>query len=389
LKILIIGAELEGIEAVYLAQEAGYEIIVIDKDPQALTREMVDQFIVVNVFEEDIMLTLFEEVDVVLPVIKNEKVISQILKYGRKKNTPVIADLDAYQLSHSKVQSNHLFETLKLPISSKYPNCHFPVIVKSDTHRKHVGATKINTQTELENFLKTQKYPVIIEEYLQGRSFALEVIGDSNRYCYPLTTEKIVDRNDDCKTVIAPANISNELELEILNIAKRLSKKIKINGIFEIEVINHKGVLKLLTIDARLPSQTPISVYHATGVNMVKILIEMRLGTFQYFDYQYKQVCLYQQICVKDGTIAVLGQQAILKCNSLKRIKGIFESKEMITDYEKGKKEFTAIVIITGQTLKQAQERFDNCIQCIQKTKEFSQWKWLKTESVPPLDQSI
>ena len=38
------------------------------------------------------------------------------------------------------------------------------------------------------------------------------------------------------------------------------------------EVILHRGELKVLEIDARLPSQTPTVVFHSTGVNLVEVL---------------------------------------------------------------------------------------------------------------------
>ena len=43
--IAVIGGKLQGVEAVYLAQKAGWEILVIDKNPDAPATGLCDKFL--------------------------------------------------------------------------------------------------------------------------------------------------------------------------------------------------------------------------------------------------------------------------------------------------------------------------------------------------------
>jgi len=50
----------------------------------------------------------------------------------------------------------------------------------------------------------------------------------------------------------------------------------------DLEVIDHKGELKILEIDARFPSQTPIVAYHGSGINYIEELYDLfTKGRFQ------------------------------------------------------------------------------------------------------------
>jgi pyrrolysine biosynthesis protein PylC len=375
LKILIIGAKLQGLEAVYLAKKAGYETILVDKNSNAIASSIADKFIVMNVFEEKAMKNLYQQVDVVVPMIEDEKVIEQVLKYGLEMDIPVVADLEAYKISSSKLKSNNLFESLNLPIPGKYPQCSFPVIVKPDEQSGSTGVEKINTKQQLETFLEKKDVPMIIEEYVEGQIFSLEVIGDGKDYYYPLITEIVIDGKYDCKRVVAPANLSEELKSEFFKLAKELAEELKIKGVFDIEVIRHNGQLKIMEIDARFPSQTPISVFHSTGINLLQMSVELKLNSFTEMKYLEEKVCYYQQILASDGYIHVLGEHIMRDCKKLKIIENIFEADEMITDYESGNKDFRATVIITGETEEKAQERFGKCIEAIQNTEEYRGWE--------------
>ena len=55
----------------------------------------------------------------------------------------------------------------------------------------------------------------------------------------------------------------------------RIAAKLTMTGIMDVEVINDQGILKVLEIDARLPSQTPTAVYKSTGTNMLELLYDL------------------------------------------------------------------------------------------------------------------
>jgi len=76
INILIIGAKLQGVEAIYLAKKAGYHVTALDHNADAPGRDLADNFIKADVFDEEEILQLFLKADVVLPAIEDYEVIA-------------------------------------------------------------------------------------------------------------------------------------------------------------------------------------------------------------------------------------------------------------------------------------------------------------------------
>ena len=91
----------------------------------------------------------------------------------------------------------------------------------------------------------------------------------------------------------------------------------------DIEVMVHEGQLKVLEIDARLPSQTPTAVFHACGINMVGLLAETVLGGRDpAVDRTPRQGCCYQHVRVAGGAVEVLGEHMMGAARPLRLIPG-------------------------------------------------------------------
>lgn len=176
-------------------------------------------------------------------------------------------------------------------------------------------------------------------------------------------TEVDVDEAYDCKRIIAPAKLKKEEAEQLFSIGRKLAEALKIKGIFDIEVICHKGTLKLLEVDARVPSQTPISVYHSCGFNMIEAMIQFAIGKPVCQEKKETQVVMYQQIVVSEQDIKVLGEHVMGTCKRLHREKNFFGALDAITDYEPGADNFSAIVVTAGNTQEEAYVRFENCVK--------------------------
>lgn len=380
IQILIIGAKLQGIEAMYLARKAGFYIIAVDHNENAPGADLADEFIKADVYDEKRMLSLFSNADVVLPVIEDSKILTKVNEYGIKTGTNVIFDFNAYHISCSKEKSNELFLSNQLPVPRSYPDCEYPVILKPDGKSGSSNVVKAYNAGEVEEYLKINKNDkTVIQEYLQGRSYSIEVVGDGTHFYYPQITEVVVDKQYDCKRIIAPANIKPFEEEQMITIAQKLANSLKINGIFDIEVISDDGKLKILEIDARLPSQTPISIYHSTGINIVEMMTNLTLGNVEKDRMiKPKRTCFYQQIQVRNGTIQVLGEHIMGSCRHLRIIKDFFGSTEAITDYQEGSIDWKAIIIVTGKDEKQASENFLLFIQNMKEKTGIQKWKLIE-----------
>lgn len=376
LRVLVIGGKLQGLEVSYLAKAAGYYVIVADKSEEITCNKVADEHIQIDALNKEAMLKLVSSVDVIIPAIENKAVLKSLVAYSKETGVPLVFDEAAYEISSSKKLSNDLFKRLNLPMPGTYPECDYPVIIKPDDLSGSSGVYKAYSKEEVEQILNQANYKAVIQEYLEGRSFSIEVIGNGETYFFPQITEVVIDKAYDCKRIIAPASVTKEEEEQLLEIAKSLANALKIKGIFDIEVISNKGKQKLLEIDARFPSQTPISVYHSTGINMIELLVKLALKQDVEMRQTKNRVCYNQQIVVdeKAGTITVLGEHIISDCKGLSHIKNFFGADEALTDYPNHKTgpndigeahTWKAILIITGDSEAEVKQKLQSCIRQI------------------------
>lgn len=363
MKVAVIGGKLQGIEITYLAKEAGYEVILVDHKESPPAKQMAHQFNCLDVWDEEDMLEIFSCVDVVFPAIEDELVLNKLEEYQKQTGTRLIYDKNAYGISQSKKKSKELFHELEIPMASNYPTCSYPVIIKPDNQSGSQGVYKVWSKQEVESLIEKVGKPCVIEEFLEGRSFSIEVIGDGKHFTTSLITEVVMGDGYDCKRIIAPASVTEKEKIQLMDMAEKLAKQLLLYGIFDIEVISHNGKLNILEIDARFPSQTPIAIYYATGMNLVERLVMEDFSE----PNQVQRVALYQQIKVNTEEILVLGEHILGMCNDMYSIRGFFGAEDAITDYGDEKEEWYAILITIGENYKQAYEAFLTCINKIQK----------------------
>jgi len=368
MKLLVVGCKLQGTEAIYLAKKAGFFVTAIDHNVLSCGCNLADCFLNGDVYDSSLMIELFKKNDAVLPAVEDVSVCRKLIKYGKITNTPVIFDENAYNISSSKEKSNMLFKKLGLPVPLPYPECEFPVMIKPDNQSGSSGVEKASSVDEMKQYLEQAKSKCVIQEYLEGRSFSLEVLSWNGTVCFPMITEVLMDKDYDCNRIVAPAKISEDEEKQMYQIAESLVNSLNIKGIFDIEVISHHGTLKLLEIDARLPSQTPIAVYHSSGFNMVEWLIKRSLNLPVKPPSKSNKVCWYQQILVSPEKICVLVEHIMTIGYPLHHEYDFFGADEALTDYTlqcNGK--FRATVIIYGTSEEEVSNKFMNMVQKIQK----------------------
>ncbi|MCA1786805.1 MAG: hypothetical protein LC657_12590, partial [Desulfobacteraceae bacterium] len=175
----------------------------------------------------------------------------------------------------------------------------------------------------------------------------------------------------DCKRVTAPTCLDPSHVARLEAMAVTLAKKIQLNGIMDVEVILHKEELKLLEIDARFPSQTPMAVYWSTGINMVELLGRQFLGTL-FSDLaaavgQKKQVqwVVVEHIQVSATGMRVAGEHIMAQNGPLVLVPGFFGCTEAITSYAPEKSRWVATMIFCGDSRRNLDARRKNCYKQI------------------------
>ncbi|MCP4723162.1 MAG: ATP-grasp domain-containing protein [Desulfobacteraceae bacterium] len=206
----------------------------------------------------------------------------------------------------------------------------------------------------------------MIQEYMEGPSYSIEVIGCPEDYKTLQVTDLAMDKTYDCKRVTAPTQLLPHQIRKFEEIALALAKAIRLTGIMDVEVVLNKNKLKLLEIDARLPSQTPIAVYWSTGINMVEMLGDLFLNKkIPDTRQQQKQFVVVEHIRVSESDLTVMGEHIMSQEGPLTLESNFFGAEEAITSFSPGKKRWVATLIFTGSTHGDIMVKKQNCYEKI------------------------
>ncbi|UCB45376.1 MAG: 3-methylornithine--L-lysine ligase PylC [Spirochaetota bacterium] len=371
MRVALIGGKLQGIEASYLAKKAGFEVVLIDKKPDIPACWLADEvhtYDVINNAEE--CSKLLTETDLIIPTLEDYATLEAINTMAKKIEIPYAYDASSYAVSQSKNKSNELFTRLEVPIPENWPDCGLPVMCKPSFSSGSRGVKKITTPEDMDTFLKEigkKKSSWLIQEYLEGTSYSLEVIGWQGNFLGIQVTKIDVDDNYDCKRVTAPSGIPVDLEKELEDISVKIATALDLHGIMDVEAIHTNDELKLLEIDARLPSQTPTVVFHSTGINMVELLTSVfcKNSMPEIIDVKSEEPVIFEHVKAASGLLESGGEHIMSEAGALKSLDSFFGAEEAITDYQPGCNNWAATLIIKGKHLDDVRRKHSSVIKNI------------------------
>ena len=347
--IAVVGGKLQGVEAVYLAQKAGLKTLVIDKNSDAPATGLCDLFLEYRFSPEHPVPKGCPKVDLILPAIEDTMVLMCLELWSQMEDIPLAFDPDAYRISSSKIKSHALFREMNLPSPLPWPQCSFPVVVKPDGESGSRGVEVFNDLKSLSaRFPNPQGMDSrVIQEYMEGPSFSIEVVGSPGHYQALQVTDLYMDEVYDCKRITAPTKLAPREISRFCKLALDIASKIRLTGIMDVEVILHKDELKLLEIDARLPSQTPMAVFWSSGINIVERLVYLFLGKKTFFpEPEQVRYVMVEHIRVCGADIKVCGEHIMPQEGPLTVEPGFFGANEAVTSYRPGKKQWVATLIL-------------------------------------------
>jgi pyrrolysine biosynthesis protein PylC len=374
MKVAVIGGMLQGIEASYLAQQAGWQVFLIDRNPHVPARGLAHSFIQLDVMKDSSDLSgILKDMDLIIPALENYDALKSLADLAKKKQYPLAFDKEAYAVTSSKQRSNLLFNKLRLPVPQIWPDCGFPAIMKPSRLSGSQGIRKIRNDEEM-TFIRSERgidiRDWVIQEFLDGPSYSLEVIGHNRNFRSLQTTIIEVDKIFDCKRVIAPADLPEPIKNKFNEIAVTIAEDINLNGIMDVEIILHQNELKVLEIDARLPSQTPSVVLKSTGVNILEMLYDIfnkkKLPAIP--PKLNEKAVIYEHIRVNSDILEISGEHIISEARPLNYQKDFFGADEALTDFDGIHQDWVATLILSGKSKEEVEQRHVHVLESIRTT---------------------
>ncbi|UCH93799.1 MAG: 3-methylornithine--L-lysine ligase PylC, partial [Candidatus Aminicenantes bacterium] len=387
--VALVGGSLQGVEAAYLAHKAGWETLLIDKKSIVPASGLCDIFVQLDVTQIERLDPVFKNVDLVIPTTENAQALNSLVQWSRSSDIPLVFDADAYKISSSKRESDRLFAGIGIPAPLPWPGCGFPLIAKPVSGSGSKNIQLFHNQKQLEKrFPSLPTNDWVLQEYVEGPSYSLEIIGHPHNYTALQVTDLEMDDRYDCKRVQAPTQLSLKHITQLEKISLKIAKTLQLKGLMDVEVILHNNQLKVLEIDARLPSQTPTAVYWSSGINMLELLAQFFLkkqkleklnkshrehrGHREKISHnslvlsQSQQGVIYEHIKVTSDAVEVCGEHIMTQGGPLKLHTDFFGADEAITNYAPGQNQWIAALIIPGINRSQACQKRNQIIKNIQ-----------------------
>ncbi|MDR2866572.1 MAG: 3-methylornithine--L-lysine ligase PylC [Methanomassiliicoccaceae archaeon] len=364
MKLGILGGALQGTEAVYLAKKAGYETFVIDRRKNAPALSLADGHAVLDPMEQEReAMRIFSDCDAVMPACENLDVLLKLNDMLKGSDIQLLFDMSSYLVSSSKTASNRMMEHIGVPIPKNWPECGYPAIVKPSGQSGSVGVTLAYSEKDvrdgIEKIIGMGDEPVM-QEFVSGKSVSIEIIGNGKEFKPFVTTEIILDKKYDCKRVLcAPGILNKEKDEEFKAISEKMAEHMELKALMDVEAIDTVRGLRVLEIDARIPSQTPAAVLAATGINLLEETVSFtgRKAT--------NGAASYEHFVITGGELITCGEKEFARVSQPRFVRGLFGSDEMITDYEPGAGTWRCTMINGASSEKELEKKRARCIASI------------------------
>lgn len=349
MQIAIMGGKLQGLEAAYLARKARWKALLFDANPSVPASGLCDRTVRVDFLDSKELLPHLKRVDLIVPALEDHKALVALKLIADKCGIPMAFDPVAYAVSSSKKKSNRLFQKMGLCLPEEFPNCGYPIMCKPDDKSGSHGVEVISDPGMLEDKFSGGAIPDgwIAQRFVSGPSYSVEVIGMPGQYITPQVTDLHMDEQFDCKCVTAPSELPKNIVSELEKTAVRIADTIELNGIMDVEVILDRELLRIIEIDARLPSQTPAAVYWSIGVNMLTLMRDIFVNKRKP-PIKSSSPCRpvwFEHIKVSEGTLTICGERIMSHAGPVQVESDFFGADEAITDYRVDSRNWVATLI--------------------------------------------
>ena len=378
MKIGIVGGALQGMEAVFLSNKAGFETLVIDRKEEAPALSISDAHEILDVTKDRKKAErILSDCDAVVPACEEIEALRTLDSIMKNSDTPFLFDLDAYTVSSSKERSNEIMAEAGVPLPRPWPECGFPAIVKPSAQSGSVGVSAVNSSSEMDAALRVVedlKDVPIIQEFVSGKSVSIEVIGGKGAAVPFVTTEVVLGSDYDCKMVLCEPNVLPKADNDLFaEIGRGIAEAIGLKGLMDVEAIYTNNGLRVLEIDARIPSQTPAAVWAATDINILEELVSLSAGKST--GRKNRNGCsAYEHYLVEDDKLITCGEKVFGKINRPRLEDRFFGADEAITDYLPGKGAWRATVITKGRNPAEVLEKRKRFIRNVMEECELEEY---------------
>lgn len=386
-KVLIIGASILQLPAIKKAKELGYYVGVADYNPNAIGISYADEYYNVSTididgivevakkFNPDGIMTLATD----MPMRAVAKACEICGLPGISYETALKATdkgemIKAFELNNVEHPWYYIIKS-ENELKEIINKISYPCIMKPTDNAGSRGVVLCNDKLELVNMYgysleESRGGDVIVEEYLQGPEFSVEVmVVDGEPHILQITdklttgTPHFVEMGHS-----QPTNQNDEVKDKIRSLASRACQAVGINiGPAHVEMILTKDGPKMVELGARMGGDciTTHLVPLSTGIDMVASTIKLVCGEKINIEAKVDKGAAIRYIQTKPGVIKSIDNVAVAKSvEGIREISIVHEVGEYIGELGNSNDRI-GFVIAQEKTAEEAIEACEKAIKIV------------------------
>lgn len=289
------------VHAVKTIQEAGYEAIIINNNPETVSTDYTtsDKLYFEPLCVEDVMNVIaLEKPEGVIASLGGQTAVN-LAEPLQKRGVPIIGtDSVAIERAENRESFEALLEKLEIPQPkgkavtniedgvAAAAEIGYPVLVRPSFVLGGRAMQIVANEPQLHRYLETavevdKDKPVLVDKYIQGKEVEVDAICDGTRVFVPGIME-LVERtgvhSGDSISVYPPFGISDKVKGVILGYAKKLGLGIGIRGLFNIQfIVDGNDDVYIIEVNPRSSRTVPF-LSKATGYPLADIATRVMLG---------------------------------------------------------------------------------------------------------------
>ena len=253
MKLLILGGGAIGAQAAKLAKTAGFYVLLADRNPVCPAAALADEFLNIDFVKHPL-----PPADAVLPAVENDEVLMNL-------PAGALFDAAAWKLTASRLAADEWMREKGIPVPEYFPRGSEPYLVKPDRGSFGQGIWVTEDFCEVGGAVNAG---FVTQEELDGPVWSQVILGKDGDYtAYAPAKLSFAGRR---RTGAECVPVPEATQLE--ETAKKLAQLMNLRGILEVEAIFHRGVWKVVDLNARLPMYTGEALLE-TGINLLDELV--------------------------------------------------------------------------------------------------------------------
>lgn len=288
------------VHAVWAIQEAGYEAIIINNNPETVSTD----------FDTSDRL-YFDPLDLedVLNITKKEKPLGIVVQFGgqtainlaealEKQGVKILGtSVDNIDLAEDRKKFEHFLNKIQVPqtqgqtatrveeVEKIAQELGFPLLVRPSYVLGGRAMRIVYNLPELVQYVESAveispSHPILIDKYIQGKEVEVDALCDGETVLIPGIMEHIERagvHSGDSMAVFPPQSLSQKVKEKIIKYTEKIGRGLNIQGIFNIQFVVDQEEAYVLEVNPRASRTVPI-LSKVTGIPMVKLATWIMLG---------------------------------------------------------------------------------------------------------------